>query len=240
MKKLFGLILITGLFFLSCENDDSNNDSETEKTTTAQITSWADDWDSYSYSYDNEGRVIKIDRNNGEREYNLSYTEGTISISGYATYTIVLGSNGYASSFSDEWDTYQYTYDSEGYMTKIEKEDDIVSNIIVENGCISSWSKFEDGVEFVKNHTYSSAENVAGINNIYSEKGGFDRWLAELGFFGKPTKYLCSGNQWDYSESGSQITYEYDENGFVLKEVKNFPADDWTENYSYTWNIIEE
>ena len=153
---------------------------------------------------------------------------------------IVIGSNGYASTFSDEWDTYNFTYDEDGYLIKVVRDGEVKSNIVIEDGCIKSWSKFSEGVELIKNHTYSTTENVAGIYNIYTEAAGFSRWLAELGFFGKPTKYLCTGNQWDYSESGSEISYEYDENGFVTKEVKNFPLDNWTENYSYTWNVIEE
>ena len=195
---------------------------------------------SCSKSDDNGGG--KVSRNNGEREWDFTYTGDKIEATGYSAFTITLGANGYASEYKDEWDTFTYTYDNNGYVTQVKKNGEVCANAVIEDGCITKWSKFEDrnedGVaeECWKEHIYSNMKNVAGIHNIYVEKGA-GRWLQELGFFGKPTKYLCESNGWDYSDTPSTLTYEFDEKNCVTKEIKS--AADYVENYFYSWTPLE-
>ena len=49
--------------------------------------------------------------------------------------------------FVDGSNTYEYTYDENGYMTKVEKNGNIASNITIENGNIMQWTRFSDGIE---------------------------------------------------------------------------------------------
>lgn len=245
MKKIFGILAVAAMamaFNTSCsEKEDNGGNGGNGNGVNVRIASWADDWDKYVYTFDDAGKVVKADRNDGERVWNFAYNGNVVEVTGYSAFTITIGANGYASEYKDEWDTFTYTYNNEGYVTQIKKNGEVCSNVTVVDGCITKWSKFEDrdedGVaeELWKNHTYSSVKNVAGIHNIYAEKGA-GRWLQELGFFGKPTKYLCESNGWDYSANPSALTYEFDDKGCVTKESKT--ASDYTENYFYTWTAL--
>ena len=247
MKKIFGILAIAAMavsFNTACSKNENNggNGGGGEETVKVRLVGWADDWDSYVYEYDAEGKVVKASRNDGEREWNFSYNGNVITATGYSEFTITLGTNGYASEYKDEWDTFTYTYDSEGYVKQIKKNGEVCANAVVEDGCILKWSKFEDrdedgtAEECWKDHTYTSTKNLAGVYTIYVEKGA-SRWLQELGFFGKATKYLCSANGWDYSNSPSSLEYELDSKGCVIKEIKK--GADYEENYYYTWEYLE-
>lgn len=231
-------------FATACSNDDENpgGSGSGDPQANVRIASWADDWDSYAYTFDADGKVTKVSRNNGEREWTFTYNGNKIEATGYSAFTITLGDNGYASEYKDEWDTFTYTYDADGYVTQVTRNGEVCANAVIQDGCILKWSKFEDRdedgtpEEYWKEHTYSNFPNVAGIHNIYVEKGA-GRWLQELGFFGKPTKYLCESNGWDYSDAPSTLSYEFDEKNCVTKETKS--AADYEENYFYTWTSLE-
>ncbi len=261
MKKIFGWMLIASMAFgiVACSDDETpatNNNGNTEQggnepaQPTYRITSWADDWDSYKYSYNAEGKVVGVNRNEGERVWEVVYEGNTVRIN-YLTdpadeekfYTITLGENGYAASFADCWDTFTYTYDANGYCTQIKKNGEVDSNIVIEDGCLLKWSKFDDrdgdgtAEECWKIHTYGTEKNVAGIRNIYAERGA-GRWIQEMGFFGKATAYLCTGNKWDYNDGQeSPLNYELDENGCVTHELKGWDGE--VENFYYTWEVVE-
>lgn len=267
MKKIFGWMLIASMAFgiVACSDDETpatNNNGNTEQggnepaQPTYRITSWADDWDQYKYIY-TDGKVTKIEHyyegDEGpvlDKEWSVTYAGNVVTID-YLTdpennerdYTITLGENGYAASFADCWDTFTYTYDANGYCTQIKKNGEVASNIVVEDGCIVKWSKFddrdEDGTaeEHWKIHTYGTEKNVAGIRNIYAERGA-GRWIQEMGFFGKGTAYLCTGNKWDYNDGQeSPLNYELDENGCVTHELKGWEGE--VENFYYTWEVVE-
>lgn len=98
---------------------------------------------------------------------------------------MTLNDQGYVATFVDGSNTYEYTYDENGYMTKAEKNGNIASNITIENGNITQWTRFSDGVEQFKVQTYSAVPNVGGAHCIYAEGSGLSRWLVETGLFGK-------------------------------------------------------
>lgn len=251
MKRIFGFVAIAAMAVslnTGCSKDDGNGgNGGGGATVNVRVTGWADDWDSYVFEYNDEGRVVKASRNDGEREWNFAYNGNEISVTGYSEFTITLGANGYASTYVNEYDeTYTYTYDNDGYVTQIKKNGEVCSNVQIQDGCIIKWSKFSDQdgdgtpEEVWKEHTYSNVRNVGGIHNIYAEVGA-GRWLQELGFFGKPTQYLCSGNGWDYSSTPSTLEYEFDSNNCVKKEIKTGGSGDdvYVENYFYTWETLE-
>lgn len=85
---------------------------------------------------------------------------------------MTLNDQGYVATFVDGSNTYEYTYDENGYMTKVEKNGNIASNITIENGNIMQWTRFSDGIEQFKVQTYSAVPNVSGAHCIYAESSG--------------------------------------------------------------------
>ncbi|MCI1648454.1 MAG: DUF4595 domain-containing protein [Bacteroides sp.] len=223
---------------------DDSEYTEVTFTTTAHvkiyhIATFADDWDTWYYEYNNNGsikRVYRLWEGQLDREWVFAYGEGgKVTVTGKNTYEITLNDQGYAVSFKSGTDSYVYSYDENGYMVQVEKNGNIVSNITIENGNIMKWSKFSDGIEQFKNHTYSLIPNVGGAHCIYSEGCGASRWLVETGLFGKASAYCHTSNGWDYSSSSSTFTFEYDENNCIEKESKDY--DGYVENFFYTYFV---
>jgi hypothetical protein len=241
-KNLFSLMALAlfAAFFVSCDKDDDN---QQEATLKVRITTFADDWDTWTYTYNTTGQLTNVYREE-TKQWDFAYDKDTINISGYETYKLVLGSNGYVATMTDEWgDVRTYTYDASGHMTQIKKNGTVVSNLTIADGCISAWSKWAtkgtdtQDTEHFKNQVFSTVKNVAGIQNIYSELSGASRWLMETGLFGIPSTYLCESTVWDYSTSSAALTYVFDTNNCVTQEIKT--GADYVENYYYTWTVLE-
>ena len=205
-----------------------------------RITSFADDWDTWFYEYNADGKVSRVYRTADgtaggalDREWVLAYNGNTVSITGKNEYTLTLNAQGYVATMVDGSKTYDYLYDSEGYMIQAYKDGAVVANATIENGNITKWSKWRDGAEVWKLHTYDSNKNVGEAHCIYIESVGPSRWFVETGLFGKANTNLHTSNQWDYSSDGSTFSYEFDANGCVTKEIKHGSWGD--ENYFYTY-----
>jgi len=241
-KNLFALLAVAlvATCFVACNKEDDDPEEEALKV---RIATFADDWDTWTYTYDEDGDLTNVYREE-TKQWNFRYNGDSIIITGYNTYELVLGSNGYVATMVDEWgDVRTYTYDASGHMTQIKKNGTVVSNLSIADGCIATWSKWAtkgtdtEDTEHFKTQTYSSVENVAGIHNIYSELFGGSRWLIETGLFGIPSDYLSESTVWDYSTSSAALTYEFDANNCVTKEIKT--GADYVENYFYTWTVLE-
>ena len=135
---------------------------------------------------------------------------------------MTLNDQGYVATFVDGSNTYEYTYDENGYMTKVEKNGNIASNITIENGNIMQWTRFSDGIEQFKVQTYSAVPNVSGAHCIYAESSGASRWLVETGLFGKASANCHTSSGWQHSSSTATYTFEYDENSCIKEESKNY------------------
>jgi hypothetical protein len=223
---------------------DDSDYSEVSFTTTAhvkiyQVATFGDDWDTWNYEYNDNGTVKRVYRmydGKLEREWNFAYgNDSTVTVTGHDEYHLTLNGEGYAKTFADSWDSYSYKYDKDGYMTQVIRNGEVKSNITIENGNITKWSKFSNGVEVFKLHTYTSVPNVGGAHCIYSESCGANRWLVETGLFGKASAYCHASNQWDYASKPSTFTFDYDTNNCIKAEHKQ--GDGYTENYYYTYNV---
>lgn len=215
--------------------------SEMSFTTTAHVpvyhvATFADDWDTWYYEYNDDWTVRRVYRlwdGQLDREWIFSYDGANLNVTGKNEYTMTLNDKGLVATFFDGWDDYAFTYDDDGYMVGITRNGEPRSNIVVEDGNIIRWSKFSDGAESWKVHTYTSVPNVAGVHCIYSEQCGASRWLVETGLFGKASADCHATNQWDYSEVGSTFSFEYDSNNCIVKETKVY--DGYPENFFYTY-----
>jgi hypothetical protein len=221
---------------------DDSEYTEVTFTTTSHVTvyrvaTFGDDWDTWHYEYNNNGtpkHIYRLYNNAIEREWLFDYDGTNVTVTGHDNYAITLNEQGYAATFTNGTDTYEYTYDSDGYMTQVKENGNVVSNITIEDGNIMKWSRFaDDGTEQFKIHTYSAIPNVGGAHCIYSESCGAGRWLVETGLFGKASADCHTSNKWDYSDTSSTFTFEYDANNCIAKESKNYNGD--VENYYYTY-----
>jgi hypothetical protein len=258
MKKFLYLTMaafVAGTVFTSCGDKTKEQGGGLEESTVkARITSYAataDSWtDVYTYEYAADGKVAKVKRayyeNDDlvpEKEFVFTYSGSTLTITDAMAddavkYTITLGSNGMASAMTDEWEeSYTYTYNSAGFITYIERGGSARSNVTIEDDCITLWTRFSDGEEQFKDQTFYDVKNVAQLHTIYSEQGGFSRWLAETGLFGKASAYMCASTKWQHSDANGTFTYDYDKNGLPTVENKDYP--DYPEKGEFTWEILE-
>ena len=252
MKKFFAiavLVAVATFTFTSCGSDDPMSKYRIKSLSYTEAeggveADWADTW---TYNYDTEGKLVNMTRGTGDdaRTYDFTYEGLNVTVAYYepgweTTFNATLDENGRCVTLIDEWSTYTFVYDAKGYLTQIKENDNVKSNIVVDkDGNITKWSKFKDGVEVFKLHTYGKEKNAGAIHNIFAEVYPLERQLAETGLFGKATANLCISNQWDYSQNASELKYEFDEvTGFVSAENKDFPTDPeytTTEIFKYTW-----
>lgn len=239
MKKvLFAIAMIAVVALSGC--------SKPEPKIQKRLVMCGDEWDKYAFTYGADGKISNVNRNEGERTWDFSWA-GNVGTAKYVkegedkgNWVLTLGDNGFLKTFANEWgDTWAFTYDASGYLTKIERSDknEVKSNCVWENGNLKKWSRFEDGAEQFKMQSFLPDENVAGIFPDACDKAGVDRWLFELGFCGKPSKNLLDQAAWDGSEAVAVQTYEKDADGFVTKVNKVYDGGD-PEIYEYAWEVI--
>lgn len=259
MKKLFSVMAVLiacATMAEACGDDDDNKGNGgggQEPQTKYRVKTYSlvgDGWaDVYQYTYDTQGRVTRIFREEG-KDYRFAWTSGGINVTntvakedGTGTEeksycTMELNASGYVSKMTDEWgDVREYAYDAAGHMIQIKKNGEVVSTITIADGCIETWTRLRDGETQTKNHTYLTTPNTYAIQNIHSEATDPSRWMYETGLFGKPSDYLCASSKWAHSDIGASYEYEFDENGCVTKENKNYDGE--MEYFEYTWEEFE-
>ena len=239
MKKvLFAIAMIAVVALSGC--------SKPEPKIQKRLVMCGDEWDKYAFTYGADGKVTNVNRNEGERTWDFNWA-GNVGTAKYVkegeekgNWVLTLGDNGFLKTFANEWgDTWAFTYDASGYLTKIERSDknEVKSNLVWENGNLKKWSRFEDGAEQFKEQTFLADENVAGIFPDACDKAGVDRWIFELGFCGKPSKCLLDQAAWVGGDAIAVHSYVKDEDGFVTKVNKVYGGGD-PEIYEYKWEVI--
>ena len=242
MKKIIYAIAMMAVVALafSC----GKNEPKIKK----RLTMCGDEWDKYVFSYNEDGKVALVNRNEGERTWTFSWN-GNVGTAKYVKegeekgdWVFTLGDNGYLKTWANEWgDTWGFTYDANGYLTKIERTDKgkVLSNCVWTGGDLTKWSRFkDDGSEEWKIQSFLEDENVAGIFADACDKADVNRWIFELGMCGKPSKHLLDQAAWEGSEAIAVHTYVKDEDGFVTKVNKVYDGGD-PEIYVYEWEVIK-
>ncbi len=207
---------------------------------TYRVASFGDDWDTWFYSYNENGTPKRIYRTadgtpNGEldREWIFTYEGKNLAVTGKNEWTITLNDKNLVETLVDGDNTYTYAYDADGFLTQVLKNGEVAVNIVVENGDIMRWSKMKDGAEVWKLHTYGLVDNVSRCHATTAEGIGASRWLVETGLFGMGSAHLHNEIKWDYSDTGSTYTFDLDTNGCVVGEHKLYGED--LENFHYTY-----
>ena len=250
MKKVLYAMALLGvaLAFTACNKPAANNTPEETKIV-KRLTMCGDQWDKYAFTYGADGKVTLVNRNEGERTWTFTWA-GNVGTAKYVKEgeekgdnVFTLGDNGYLKTWANEWgDTWGFTYDANGYLTKIERTDKdpvvVKSNCVWENGDLKKWSRFGDSGEQFKLQSFLADENVAGIFPDACDKADVYRWIFELGMCGKPSKHLLDEAIWEGAEEKAVHTYEKDADGFVTKVSKVYGSDD-PEIYEYQWEVVK-
>lgn len=246
MKKIIYAIAIMAVAALafSCGKKDPE-----ENKIVKRLTMCGDKWDKYVFTYNEDGSVALVNRNEGERTYTFTW-DGKVGTAVYVkdgetqgNWVFTFGDNGYLTKWANEWeDTYAFEYDAAGYLTKIyrpDRDNKVKANCVWTNGDLGKWSRFkDDGSEEWKIQSFLDEENVGGIFADATDKADIARWIFELGWCGKPSKHLLDQAAWEGAENIAVHTYEKDEDGFVTKVNKVYGTDD-PEIYEYSWELVK-
>ena len=249
MKKFFYAIAILSVAVLAV--NACKKGTPEEPTIKKRLVMCGDEWDKYHFFYNADGTVKEVKRNpdeeTGEWERTWTFTwNGKSATVKYikegeeqSPLSITLGSNGYVSTFTDTWgDVRKCTYDLEGHLLKVFKGTDLKCNCVWESGDLKKWSRFNDGVEQFKIQSFLTDENVGGIFADATDKAGIDRWMFEIGLFGKPSKHLMDQAAWEGAEDNATHTYTKDSDGFVTK-VEKYYGGELDQTYEYKWELLK-
>ena len=204
MKKFlfFSLIALAALT-VSCKKDNKDIiDDEPDAPKVERFAQLRDKWDWWDFSYNADGKVVKIDRGNGDRVWNFAWNGNNCEVTGKDTYSIELGSNGMVSKLTAGSDVRTYTYDANGYLKEVKLGDNVVATITVTNGNITKVVEGEDTWDY----TYGSEDNSKGYQIWYQDRDGniipsWHRFLIETGMFGKASAKLPTS----YSKNGTKV-----------------------------------
>lgn len=255
-------------------NNENNGDNgnETPKKVLLALASEVTEEGEFLYgrqfSYNENGTLAGVYEIGSWGSYNLTaeWNDNTITFKedaneenpeGKVAFTWTLGNNGYVASCTTGKSVYTYEYDAEGHLVKVfesyeNSEPELKSVMTWTNGNLTSWTREnrienEDGTKSpeIKVQTYTEEVNTAGIHTAYNDKNAnLSKWMLELGFFGKASKNLLNTDKWSNAEKDAKFEYRYDDDNYVVAEIKYYMNDDLTtyklddENY-FLWEAAE-
>lgn len=200
MKKILYFIaaLSVAALLFSCDKDKKGkiDDEDAVKIEwRGRIDRLADAWDHWDFTYNENGAITKVDRDEGDKIWNFDWTGNTnissnAAISGQDEMTISTNDKGAITKLVNGEDTYTYTYDANGFMTEAKKNGTVYTRITVEGGNVTKvvdYNENENTLEF----EYGTEDNAEGFMlhwyDQYIKKGypSWHRFLVEGGLFGK-------------------------------------------------------
>lgn len=248
MKKIvyaIAIMCLAAVAFSSCKKE--------EPKIQKRLAMCGDEWDKYYFSYNADGSIATVKRNPSneagwggyERTWTFTWNGKTATVKYVKEgeeqdpLTFVLGGNGYVETFTDTWgDVRKMTYDLEGHLLTVFKGSEKKCTCVWDGGNLIKWSRFSDGAEQFKIQNFLVEKNDAGIFADATDKAGIDRWMFEIGLFGKPSKLLLDQAAWEGSESIATHKYTKDADNFVTKVEKYYDGE-LDQTYEYVWEVIK-
>ena len=240
---MIGIVLILG--FTSCGGDDESDNENGGTTSSKRIAKVIDEESGYineiSFTYDSEGRVVRVVQNGNDSKFGpivseLTYQYSDTHIESYKhgqyssrshTYTL---SNGLIvkdveeNLRSGDIITSTYTYDDNGYMTSLTYRES--GGYTEKLNCV--WK--EGNLMSLADHEYSYS-NILWSNRLffYFDGSGIDQYLWSAGYFGKIPKYL------PLTDSFNDVSYEYTLCDGLVSEIRMIERGKVTYRRSYVW-----
>ena len=225
--------------------EDNNVDNNVAPAIHKRKAACDDSWRNYIITYDpTNGKVVSVEGVN--RSWYLSYSDDNhIIIADYirdgnneGQYRFTLGENGFVATFIDyRGIVFDCKYDNDGHLIQVIKGGNTISNRIWKDGNLIKYSFFLDGVERFKTQTFLHDDNLGGIFIDSHDKTDIHFWMFEVGLFGLPSKKLIEKGIWESSSKIAEYSYNFDDDGFVIKATKYY--DNNQETYGYTWDVID-
>ena len=229
--------------FVSCSSDDEESPKgggTTSKRIVKMTWSDGDEIDITTFDYDSQGRVVKeiVTDIYGSSEHTYTttyaYVENTIiSKTGDwndgETYTYTLSDGliikeveNYKNGSYSSTDTYNYTYDSNGYLKTYISEDDKTEFTWTDGNLTKYTEVWDDGYSTGYSTTTVSYSDILWPKNwMHYWKGtNINQVLEPLGAWGKMPKYLPKKFVRVYDGTSREWTLDYTiENGEIVKVI---------------------
>ena len=228
MKKV--LYFISAIAVMACAIACGDNkgpdkiDDQTGKIT--RISQLRDKWDYWDFVYNEKDQIVKVDRDNGDRVWNIAWNDKTASVTGRDEFSFVLGDNGMISTLTwKDGTAYSFTYDKDGYLTQSKKGDAVNGTFTITGGNVTKIVEGENTFEF----TYGSDLNANGIQVQYQDEYNkfyptWYRFIIESGLLGKAPKNMPTS----FKYNGTKICdYVFEHITFKAGD-KETPDDDKT------------
>ncbi len=253
MKKLtlIATILITAITFSSCSKNGDGDENNFSVKLVSQLVELEDDSAStYTdlFYYDSQNRIIKMDDSWGIMTFDYYSDKVIITENGYEKIchlnkqgyieTLTIGSYTFENHTTESY-TCHYTYDANGYMTKMTYESDERGRVEVQ--CV--WSN-GDLIRESDGTNYTNYEYTKTVNKTNFDFVAYDAWdavndpasylrTATNELFGKRSKHLIKAvNTYDYGhDGGATFDYELDSDGCPTK-ITATRIDDGVKYYS--------
>ncbi|MBR6305549.1 MAG: hypothetical protein IKR38_02060 [Bacteroidales bacterium] len=257
MKKFFfALMAAAAVMTVSCNKPgDEQNEGKDEGSKLPKpeyrIKTMANNWeDTWTFSYDAEGKVIDVTRGEPGKHWIFNYKSATaleinLEKDNKLLYEITLNKDGFASEIKDysgsSVKTYEYDYNKDGFMVKCLVDGKEKTLQTITDGNVEHWDRIgltkEDGTILwrEKRHEYYTELNKGGIHTEWAEDAQMDRWFWETGLLGRASVNVCKTAWWwgikdeenmvIKDEMAEKLAYnplELDANGCVAKECKYY------------------
>jgi hypothetical protein len=248
------LLAFSMVFLSACGDDDDGKKQEVKITPIKKITfdpSWGA-FDSYEFTYDDEGRVATMVRTEGDDEpvtftYNYSVANQlTITTSSGGSTLYDLDEEGritkeYWNDEKTEW--VAYNYNSDGFMDKLTErwdgEDHIKYTAETNSKNVTQHERFYDDGELrtTKVFNYSTLSSAVNVNDIHQTTINDSNWQWVGGFLGKASEGLVDNLQYwapgdEDNKSTTSITYDFV--GDLMTGMTRVGVD-FTEEYTFTY-----
>lgn len=237
MKKILYFIaaLSVAALLFSCDKDKKGkiDDEDAVKIEwRGVIERLADAWDYWDFTYNANGAITKVDRDNGDKIWNFdwngnNYISSNAAISGQDEMTINTNDKGAITSLVKGEDTYAYTYDANGIMTEAKKNGYLMMKVTVSNGNITKLEHYGEGGTTTFEFEYGTEDNAEGFMlhwfDQYIDKAypSWHRFLVEGGLFGKgpakrPVSVKIDDVSYDFAYDAPAIVDGYEVLGWSI------------------------
>lgn len=200
---------------------------------------------STSYTYNDDGLVAstvplssRSKKYTYDDEQRLAGTTFSSSSADYVTESFTYNDNGLVKTHTIGSDEYEYSYDENGNITQIKKNNsviktytyDVKNQLISENNIdlgTSTVYTYDGGGNITSKTTGSTTVNYTYDSTWKDKLTAYNGQSITYDAIGNPLNYMGATMTWfgremqSYSKNGTSITYKYDEDGLRTQKVIN-------------------